>query len=182
MRILIGSISMELMEFGSKDQLDGELNHCDRSIKLDYTLDPVVFYYIYGNFNGTGQKCGIGIYSEQKTIRPQMLVDDAAGVFWIGWDDWAVAISLRKFDLISTNSLSICFYEFIPLPNMNRVLIWSELDLLCMDSAANLLWQYSGDIITNVSIKDDRVDLQFFDYPSVSLRMDNGKEINGYWG
>jgi hypothetical protein len=182
MRILTGSLSFDLIDIGSKGELDGELNHCDRAIKLNYTLDPVHFHYIVSYF-GTQQKHGIGLYSELSHFSPDMLIDEAAGLFWFGWDSWAVAVSISKFEIVSLNSLSADFIEFIPLKKLNWMLIEYQLGIVCLDSAGNLIWQFDGgDIITGLEIKEDRVVLQYYCRPSVSLRMDDGKEINGYWG
>jgi hypothetical protein len=141
------SSPLRLTEWESKAALTAHLEACgSRRVLVGVDAEaPKKFYSL--SLPSEAGPCEIGIVASFHGIEPGVIVLNEGRLAIIGLDQWVTAVDITTTTLVFRKYILGVFFEFIPLPVDDQVLVVHEIGALRLDANGIELWAVSTDIV-----------------------------------
>ena len=172
--ISFGKHSIESQSWETESEMTSFLKKCDAgSILLGQDAQQYIDYFsITVHFTHTGARFGVGIISEGHGLTPQVLLDSQRQLLIIGLNHQVVGIDMTKREASFHIDLGLgaLFFQFIPIAELQTILVLHEIGIVAISEDGKPLWEYSADdIIEDWKVKNEKISLKLMDAQPVEL-------------
>jgi hypothetical protein len=118
----------------------------------------------------------IGLCASRTGIEPQLLVDPAAALLYVGIDA-SILIINHSAALVKRLDLPSPFYWMTLFNRLTRILVVHEIGLLCLDSEGSIVWRHdTADIISFISLRAaNTLEVKLLEGGTTSLDLKTGE-------
>jgi hypothetical protein len=167
----------DLTEIDTKDELDRLLNKCNlgQIVVGENAIQQVKYFIIKGYLDDDKSNCfGVAMLSEGHGLKPEVLHihDKCKLIVGINRNVYIIDYINNKVEQIF--SFETLFYNFLQVERYKIIMAIYETGVVAINHNFEVMWNFSGDIISDYQIVGNLLNIDFYDGGTINLSLTDG--------
>jgi hypothetical protein len=176
MRVSLSSSVIDVRAWKTHKEMMQFLEGCERHLVLgnqEKDKGAISLAYSPGLLSKDQMRLCVGVFAADTGFEPQTIVLEKAGLLVIGFERDLVAIDIAWARVRFQIPFDTYFREMMYL-EAGSILAFEEIGVSAISLKGEKMWTYTKDVLTNMTLENHHLRLEFMDAPPVVVNIESG--------